>query len=282
MTLTIRNMTEADFYEANQILNLAFGTTDSRIDDLRRYLALQPDGWFYGLLDGRPAATVGAIDFGPFAWIGFMAVHPELQKKGIGHEIMRSLLSWLERRGCDMALLDATEAGRRIYLKLGFSDHSQCFQYILENFPKSSYQFGHVTRLEGKDISTLGKFDERIYGANRECVFRILIQDYPERAFITRDEFGKITGYLFAQRQKIGPWVAGNHRDAEMLLNAALSLEYENGPRIIIPEENQAGIELITRTGFTFQKSHTHMRRGGLTHPGDRSQIYGQASYGIG
>lgn len=128
----------------------------------------------------------------------------------------------------------------------------------------------------------LTKFDEPIYGANRERVFRLFLTDYPDRAFITKDDIGKITGFLFAQRQKIGPWAADNHQDAKKLLTAALSLEYENNPRIIIPEENQAGIDLITQTGFTFQKSHTHMRRGGAAHPGNRSQIYGQASYGIG
>src|SRR5512144_255210 len=130
--ISIRVLTEADLDIADAIMIPAYGVPRSRKRDLRRYLALQPDGWLLALLDGEPAGMGGAIDYGPFAYIGLMAVLPALQRRGIASAIMDRLLAWVAARGCPTALLDASPAGERLYEKLGFVDDDTVVQYILD------------------------------------------------------------------------------------------------------------------------------------------------------
>src|SRR5215475_9007664 len=123
--IVIRTVTEADIDAADAIMIPAYGVPRSRKRELRRYLALQPDGWLLAMLDGQPAGMGGATDFGSFAYIGLMAVYPELQRRGIASAIMERLLSWIAVRGCATALLDASSAGERLYEKLGFVDRDK-------------------------------------------------------------------------------------------------------------------------------------------------------------
>ena len=91
--IAIRVLTEVDLDAADAIMIPAYGVPRSRKRDLRRYLALQPDGWLLAQLDGQPAGLGGAIDYGPFAYIGLMAVLPSLQRRGIASAIMDRLLA---------------------------------------------------------------------------------------------------------------------------------------------------------------------------------------------
>src|SRR5437660_4039743 len=95
MSLSIRAMTCADLETAGNIVTAAFGSPYSRADEVRRYLALQPDGWLLATLDGRPVGTVGAMDYGPYAYISLLSVHPAAQRRGIVLALMQHILAWL-------------------------------------------------------------------------------------------------------------------------------------------------------------------------------------------
>ena len=89
MALKIRQMEINDIYGADEIARLAFNSPQSRVEELARFLSFQPGGWLLADLDGELAGMVGAVDYGPFASIGMMVVRPDLQRKGIGSELMR-------------------------------------------------------------------------------------------------------------------------------------------------------------------------------------------------
>src|SRR5215210_6941100 len=109
MTISVRSITEADLDAADVVLEAAYGPSGGRRKErMRRYLSLQPDGWLLALLDDVVVGTVGAMDYGPFAYIGLMAVHPSAQRQGIGLMLMQRLLAWLDARRCPFSLLDAT------------------------------------------------------------------------------------------------------------------------------------------------------------------------------
>lgn len=54
-----------------------------------------PDGWFAACVAGRVIGTVGAVSYGKVALVGFMTVHPDLQRQGIGRMLMEHVLAWL-------------------------------------------------------------------------------------------------------------------------------------------------------------------------------------------
>src|ERR671922_2425783 len=100
MTIAIRNLTEDDLDLAAIILEAAYGTPGDWRNRLHRYMGLQPDGWLLASLGGAPAGMVGAVDYGPFAYIGLMGVQPQMQRRGVGLALMERLLAWLDARGC--------------------------------------------------------------------------------------------------------------------------------------------------------------------------------------
>jgi len=279
--ITIRTLTEADLDIADAIMIPAYGVPRSRKRELRRYLALQPDGWLLALLDGEPAGLGGATDYGPFAYIGLMAVLPALQRRGIASAIMERLLAWIAARGCPTVLLDASTAGERLYEKLGFVDDDTVVQYAQDDCaarPRASQRVGPLAEA---DLAALETFDTPLFGASRAAVFATLRAEHPERAFVARDEAGALAGYLFAQPQTIGPWAARDPAVAEALLAAAVALDFEEAPRVLTPGANSHAAGLLLRYGFSPQRALRHMRNGGAIVAG-RDLIYGQVSYAIG
>jgi GNAT superfamily N-acetyltransferase len=279
--ITIRTLTDQDLDIADAIMVPAYGVPRSRKRDLRRYLALQPDGWLLALLDGQPAGMGGAIDYGAFAYIGLMAVLPALQRRGVASAIMERLLGWIAARGCPTALLDASPAGERLYEKLGFVDDDTVVQYIQDDCAVRPRPSAHVALLVETDLAALESFDTPIFGASRAAVFAAMRAEQPDRAFVARDQDGALAGYLFAQPQTIGPWAARDSTTAESLLAAALALDFEEAPRVLTPGANSQAAGLLLRYGFSPQRALRHMRRGSAV-SARRDVIYGQASYAIG
>lgn len=230
--IAIRSLTVADLEVADDVLKAAFRASDSFQADLQRYMTIQPDGWLCATCTGAPAGMVGAIDYSRFAYIGLMAVHPTLQGRGIGRTLLQHLLTWLDRRGTPMALLDATEAGRPLYASLGFHEQDDAWvftqQYAAHSATPAAAQ---VQLLQPQELPAVVAFDRPIFGAERGAVLRALLTDFPERFFVVHDAAGEVSGYCCVQMRRLGPWVARQPTDAEALLHAALALSYAGVPQ---------------------------------------------------
>jgi GNAT superfamily N-acetyltransferase len=122
MNISIVPFTGTDLVATDETVRLAYNVPDSRKEPLQRYLTLQPDGAFVAKEHGNIVGFAAALDYGAFAYIGLMSVHPARQKQGIGHRLMEQLLSWLEMRNCPTVLLDATPVGFPLYQQFGFSE----------------------------------------------------------------------------------------------------------------------------------------------------------------
>lgn len=281
-TMTIRRLGYDDLGIADPVLVAAYGTPTSRYAELRRYLSFQPDGWLLAARDGVPVGVVGAVDYGGFAQVGMMAVHPDAQRGGVGSALMQRLLGWLDGRDCPMALLDATEAGAPLYARFGFVTDQQTIQFHWDGEVRAMHGCELVGVLEAADLAALVAFDAPLFGARRPAVFESFLADAPQRAFVTRDATGAITGYLFAQPSTLGPWAAQTGAAAEALLAAALPLQYSEPLRVLVPSSNQEAQALLTRAGFHAHRMLRHMRRGGEYIPERRARLYGEASYALG
>lgn len=280
-TLTIRPIADADVAAADAIAGLAFGVVESRADDLRRYLDLEPEGWWIALDGDVPVGLVGALDYGPFAYVGNMAVHPSAQGRGIGRALMTALLEWLDRRGTPAVLLDATPAGAPLYLTLGFTDVDRACWYVRGAGAPPTARPAGVVALTAADAPALARLDAPIFGADRGALLRRWLEDYPGRAFGVVDRRGDLAGFAIAQRRRIGPWVARDPEAAERLLRAALSLAFTGPPIVVGPGANADAARALVAHGFAEVSQTRHMRRGPLP-ARDRARIWGQTSYAVG
>ncbi len=282
MSISIRVLSDADLQIADAILKSAFRRPESRVEDLQLYRRIQPDGWFLASERGSAVGMVGATNYGTFAYVGLMAVHQDAQRQGIGFALMQYLLVWLDRHGAPLVVLDASEAGQPLYQKLGFVAYDQTYVFrrgATTPFPErpSGVQVASV-----RELDELVHWDADVFGADRASVLHALLTTFPGRAFMLRDEQNQVAGYLFAQRNRIGPWVVRRSQDAEVLLQTALSLPYEGAVSVVVPEVNPGAIELLKRYGFEGVRSTCHMGRGPSAPPTQRTKIYGQTSLAIG
>ena len=106
MGIVIRPLGDGDIEPLDPTLRAAYGVTFSRSAELRRNLAIQPDGWLIAERDGEPVGIVGVTRYDTFAYVGLMAVNPSAQRQGIGRMLMERLIARCEERG--YGLLDIT------------------------------------------------------------------------------------------------------------------------------------------------------------------------------
>src|SRR5436309_123683 len=125
MSISIQPFTAAELEATDAVIMAAYNIQHSRKESLLRYLALQPGGSFVAQYNGRVVGFGGAMDYGPFAYIGLMCIHPSMQKRGIASLLMEQLLAWLEARGCPTILLDASTVGIPLYKHYGFMEDDQ-------------------------------------------------------------------------------------------------------------------------------------------------------------
>ena len=282
MNISIRVLTHDDLEIADDIVTSAFGFSGSRAEEILRYFTLKPNHWFLASYRDQPAGVIGATNYGPFTYLGMMTVRKELQRKGIGQALLQHMLNWTESQGIPYLRLDASDAGFPLYLRFGFEVLDQALLFTYADFSQSSNFPQQVRPLRFQDIQALADFDSPIFGADRASLFQALLADFPNRGFAVYDEAQSMTGYLFAQTRRLGPWAARSAGDAEALLQAALTLTYQGVPLAIAPKTNAAASDLLERYGFRHVATNRHMQRGLSTIPGRRTAIYGQTSFAVG
>jgi GNAT superfamily N-acetyltransferase len=281
MTIEIHTLTAADLDHADAIQQAAYGG-GSRKDRLQLYLSLQPNGWLLATLDGEPAGIAGGTNYGTVGHIGLVAVDPSKQRRGVALALMEHLLGWFAEQRCPVIQLDASDAGAPLYRKLGFVEDEKTLGFTQDDCALRPAQSERVGRLRAADIPALAAFDAPIFGGDRAAVFAAALAEAPERGFAARDAEGKISGYLFAQQQLLGPWAAGTPADAEALLAVALMLPFDGAIRTLTPGSNADAAKLLMCYGFSPRRMLRRMRRGGAAAAGRRALLYGQTSLAIG
>lgn len=284
MSLTVHPLTEAELDATNEVIKAAYNNPYGREETLRRYLALQPDGTCIVKEDSRVVGFGGAIDYGPFAYIGLMSVLPAMQRRGIGQLIMDSLLNWLAAREYSTALLDATPAGKPLYERCSFieEDTTVVMRRSFQSEPLPQKPLTQVSVVDDHDLPALTAFDAPHFGAERTTLLASYRLDNSRRVLATRNGKGQISGYLLAQPFVLGPWVARTAEDAEQLLTSALAFPFERDLNVFVSVQNAAALDLLERHGFSRHRTLSHMRKGKPIQRSRATTLYGQTSLGFG
>jgi GNAT superfamily N-acetyltransferase len=283
LSISIHLCTHPDLEATNAVVMAAFDVQSSRQEALRRYLALQPDGAFIAKENDSIVGFGAVMDYGGFAYVGLMSVHPGVQKRGIGRLILEQLLSVLDTRGCPTVLLDATPVGAALYEQYGFVDEDTTLVFRqTQPVQLSPVRAGGMFPLKNEDLPAVIAFDALYFGAERGNVLASYLADVPQRAFIVRDNEGKLAGYMMAQPAVLGPWLARSTEAAEQLLSHALTLPFESEPSVFVSAHHHDALAMLDRYGFRLQRSLRHMRGGQALPRARQTSLYGQISLGLG
>ncbi len=124
---TVRRMTTEDYEPVYQLWmntpGMGLNTTDDSRDGIERYLRRNPATCFVAEIDGKIVGVILAGHDGRRGYIYHTAVAMEQRNKGIGGELVRQVLSAMEREGIHKAALVVfakNETGNAFWEQSGF------------------------------------------------------------------------------------------------------------------------------------------------------------------
>ena len=277
-----------------------------------RYMLANGRAWGFSQEDGTLLASTVVLPYGEttgegFAWISMVLVLPEHRRRGFASRLLRRAIAHLTQ--CKLTLiLDATPAGRAVYVREGFHDtwgftryrrgarHSPATKSPLPTRPVPSpaqhrqhqesavRPIAEIRAIARGDWPALLTLDTPAFGAKREHLLRALAERLPQAALRAETE-GRITGYVLGRDGReacqLGPLIAPDIDTARRLFDAAVA--QLPGPLYIDVADRFSALQpRLDAAGFEAQRPFTRMVRGGKAAPGDAATVIAVAGPELG
>jgi GNAT superfamily N-acetyltransferase len=247
--------------------------------DWNRFLEASPQGCFVVEENGLVCGTATTICYEErFAWIGMVLVDPEYRKQGIGTQLLKKTIEYLDQKKIPTMKLDATPQGRPLYEKLGFVSEYEIERWVLKRSPGSNANVAKANRapLTEAQLKNILEIDRDVFGADRGFLLRSLRDEAPEFALSDWAD-GKPLGYAFGRRgsfsDHLGPWMATSSAAAERLLDEFLAQSSRENILVDRLTANAMTAELLRARGFAFARNLSRMYRGPNTYPGNPASL---------
>lgn len=228
--------------------------------DLSALPPLRPDGWqdlqppfrFYlshrqclpvKAVAGHLIAGVGAgIVFENSGWLAHIITHPNRRRQGVGTAIVAHIMHTLvDKHGCRSLSLVATDLGRPVYRKAGFTNRAEYAFFNSDTVVDGQPGAEPLIRpLQAEDEGGVLDLDRRVSGEDRAWVLREHLSQglvYGERSSITGCYLPTLgEGLILAETQAAG--------------RALLGRKIPSAPRIVLPADNTDGVSLLIAAGY--------------------------------
>lgn len=238
--------------------------------DWELFLHLSPEGCRVAINDeGKVVGTVTTIRYPPFfSWIGMVLVDPACRRQGIGMQLLKEALRILHNE--QTVKLDATPAGREVYLKLDFVDEYPLSRMVCTDTAKR-WKESDARPLTKNDLSAVTELDRDVFGADRQSLLDWMREGSPQLAFVI-EEKNEVQGFCLGRRgysfTHIGPVIAKSTLAAKNLVSAALNNCMGDAVVLDILYFDPEWKEWLTSIGFAEQRSFIRMYRGSNNFPG--------------
>lgn len=277
--MELRRLTLDDVVAGARLTAAAFGG-EPREARLRRYLALEPDGWFALEEAGTLVALGGAVAFGRLAWLGLIVVEPGRQRRGLGDAVARAAVDWAHGRGCSTICLIATPAGIPLYRRLGFVPDGDSHELSGEPRPlPSGGEAPAVQPWTPEDTPEAASLDAPAFGADRSRLLAAYAREFSGSAWVARDDRGRVSGFVVVQDDLIGPWCAVDERVAGRLLDVALGGVTRT---LRAGALDEVGAGLLASRGLAPGRPLPRMRLGPSVPRAAHPLLLAHASYAVG
>jgi len=243
-------------------------------------------GWGISLDDGTLAASTLVLPYGNFAWVSMVLVLPEQRGQGYAAQLLRTALADLGNRALT-PILDATPAGREVYVQEGFRDTWGFRRFRLQETIAALERPTQVRALRESDWPQLLALDVRAFGASRERLLRALAARLPKAALVA-ERGGRLDGFLLGRDGReacqLGPLVARSTDAARALLAEALAIVPP--PLYLDVVDREPGITAwLESLGCEFQRPFTRMvhgAHGAAAAPGEAGLVFCPAGPELG
>jgi GNAT superfamily N-acetyltransferase len=215
---------------------------------------------------GRVIATAATLSYGgQFAWISMVLVAGAYRRQGLARRLMARCIDDLTAAGV-VPVLDATPAGRTVYLALGFEDAWGYHRLTGSGVGRGAVLPPAPAGIEIQQINDaifgeLCRYDAAVFGADRSGVLARLRGRVPGADLVALRR-GRVCGLLLGRdgrtSRQLGPLVAEDAPIARALL--ARGLAAVEGPVYIDLADAKASVRAwLTDRGFTAQRPLTRM-----------------------
>ena len=221
-------------------------------------------GTVHALRDkGKVIATAAVLPYsGKFAWISMVLIAGYYRRQGLGTKLMQRCLDDLAAKGL-VPVLDATPAGRDVYVSFGFQESFGYKRLLLSDrkvVPAVESNIA-VEAISDSAWADLCAYDATIFGADRSNVLSRLRGRLPEAEFCVW-RGGHIAGFLMGRMGRraaqLGPLVAENEDIARALL--AQALETVSAPVYIdFIDDKPLTARFLATAGFAAERPLTRM-----------------------
>ncbi|MCP4573756.1 MAG: GNAT family N-acetyltransferase [bacterium] len=240
--------------------------------DLDRLALLQPEGWsdivpyfrFYTSAafcrpvkmerDGTLAAVGTAILNGATGWLAHIIVASDQRRQGFGEAVTQHLIDAVEEAGRPVQLLIATDLGKPVYERLGFTTSCE-YAFHAPRQLAPAPECGWVRRLIAADRDAVLELDREATGEDRSAMLEPHLAD----GWATVDHHGKPNGFLLPHLAE-APVVAADPEAGRALLRLRLGLSAE---KVVMPSRNEDGLAYAAELGLEAKSTAARMVRGG-------------------
>jgi ribosomal protein S18 acetylase RimI-like enzyme len=247
--LAIRPMT-ADDVDAAVALALAQGWRNRiRFYDLVLHVpTAQP---LVGEAGGRVVATGLATANGTVGWLGAIVVDAAFRSRGFGRAMTEELIRRLRAAGCETISLEATDAGRPMYERMGFrlaTSYHQLQSDHLDEAPAPP-DGARVRRLEAANLAGVFELDRQATGEDRHDVLAVLAG--PGWGGWVLERGRSLAGFLLPADRAYGAIAAPRFDDGLFLLDLHRSVVPAGGHvRAGVPHQHEAGWRELMARGW--------------------------------
>lgn len=217
------------------------------LHDAECFYAADPTGFWIGLLEDEPIATISAVKYGDsFGFVGFYIVKPEYRGQGYGIQLWNAVLATVSGRNIG---LDGVLAQQQNYQKTGFQFAYRNIRF--EGVSSKSVNHSGVIKLSTIPFEAIAAYDRSFFPDNRTQFLRGWINQ-PDSTALGILQNNTLAGYglirLCHRGYKIGPLFADQLSLAEALFVALQSTVAIDIPIYLdVPEINVAAVNLAEK-----------------------------------
>jgi len=220
-------------------------------EDLKRLLALNPDGCFMACRGIDPIGMIFSIVYDDFAFLGDLIIKPGFRGRGIGTILLKHLISHLQNKGIRAIELDGVFEALPLYRRLGFKD--KYLSLRLKRLPDPVNADNAIIGQSCK-LTEILNFDKECTGLMRSTLIRRMFEDYPG-CIVNKNDENRIDCYGIVKPRTndtsaIGPLVSLSPDAAATVLDTIIA---HNNHKVLlagIPEINPTTIDMFLSRGF--------------------------------
>jgi GNAT superfamily N-acetyltransferase len=232
--------------------------------------------------EGTLVASAMTLGYGDrFGWVSMVLVTAAWRRQGVAKRLLGQCIDSLRGRGL-VPVLDATPAGRSVYLPLGFVD-----RYGLSRMVAAAPRLapsGRSRAATAADLPAILAYDATVFGGDRADILRDLLARSGERARLIERGSG-IAGFALGRPGRtawhVGPVIAEDAAAAQALFADALAGCAGKAMSDIASDQRDLRTALEA-AGFTEERPYGRMTQGPLDPFGDPARLYAAAGPELG